>query len=301
MAYSGGYDGNSNSKGADNRVSYEVVAKPHLDSSWTYNAQCRLLNNFNAPEDLSFKESSVKDVSDNGRARAAARLQEALEASLRRAPSPPRKKHKASSALSSSPQATAAAHFAELAIPEREIRAEVTELLLQLREIREARADREFAVDILRQLELKEVTVKCLKTTKIAVELNQPYWRGGMVCAEVRERATSLVRKWRAMYRAEAGTSDAVAEAANQHTQSRRCRNVAMDLEEASYAHQQKVGKYVEIIEGVVDHLVRDPVAVRSIMRGVMSTKEFVKRAADELEQHKERERSLLLPIEHKG
>jgi len=296
MSYSGGYDGNSNSKGSDNRVSVEFTCKPQLDSAWSYDAQCRVLNNFNAEPDLSFKESSVKDVSDKGRERAAARLQEALEASLQRAPSPPRKKHKVASAHSSSPQAAVAAHFGELAIPDSEVRAEVTELLSQLREIRETRANRALSVDILRQLELKEVSVKCLKTTKIAVELNQPYWRGGMVTEEVRERATSLVRKWRAMYRAEAGTSDAVSEAANKQTLSRRCRNVAMDLEEASYAHQQKVSKYVEIIEGVVDHLLRDSVAVRSIMRGVTSTKDFVQRAASELEQHKERER--LLPIE---
>lgn len=296
-AYSGGYDGNSNSSGKDNQNSIEFTRKPILDPTWSYSSQVKFLDNFNAKPDLTFQESSVKDVSDNGRMRAAARLQEALEAALRKAPNPASKKRKIDSSLSSSPGKAIVAHFGGLAdIPEKELRAEVEEMLKHLKMIRENRGDRALAVDILRQLELTDVSVKCLKTTKIAVELNQPYWRGGMVCEEVRERATSLVRKWRAMYRAEAGTSDTVSEVANQETQARRCRNVSMDLEESAYAHQQKINRYVEIIEGVVDHLVRDPEAVRSLMRGAMSTKEFVKRAADELQQIREREKAL--PIE---
>merc|ERR1719277_487261 len=93
-----GSDGNSNSKGADNQCSLELNNRPKLDSAWSYPAQFRALSSYNAAEDLTFQENSVKDVTDRARTRAAARLQATLEEILRNAPQTPRIKNSQSPA-----------------------------------------------------------------------------------------------------------------------------------------------------------------------------------------------------------
>ena len=214
-----------------------------LDGSGEFKSQINALNRTQqkAEPDFTFSESTVKDVSDNGRMRAAAKIQEVLQQVIQTQTAPK------TVAISGS------ASFGDVELPDAEVRGDVKKLLRRLEGVRLggiSATDTEEVVDALRQLEQLPITVTCLKATKIAIELNQPCWKNFGPSGEVRERASSLVRRWRTMYRAEGGTDTAM-----KATQVRHCRNLSMDLEDCAHAVMQKLGSYMEIINGVAGYL----------------------------------------------
>ncbi|CAE8614227.1 unnamed protein product, partial [Polarella glacialis] len=194
-------------------------------------------------------ERSVKEVTDRGRVEGAARLQVALEEALENVPrlEPPTAKRKATEAFESDSLEPAIA--AEAAHVEAELRRDVRALLKPLQQLQQVRPSADSnaaALNIFRQLRRMQVSVDCLKATKIAIELNKPFWRGSQAAPEVRDAASSLVKSWRHMYRAqEAGGADGTSPAA----QARKCRLLCVDLEEYAHSKCPKSTLYCRLIE----------------------------------------------------
>lgn len=287
MSYSAGYDGNSNSKGAENKCSYEFSGKLQLDGSASCAAQVRVLAFANREEDLSFKESSVKDVTDKGRSQAAALVQNVLEQLLGASatPRPERTarieggvlKRKAGQISSEdTPASSSTAAPAE----EAEMRQEVRSAVQELQKIRLAGGARtNDAIEILHRLDLLPMTISCLKITKIAMEVNQGHWRDNQV-AMIRELSRDLVHRWRALFRGETGVpASAVTPAA---IGSQRLRTTAMFLEESCYTRIQAVAPYKALMQGVAERLLGDPQMARDLAVGGISAADFVKKVADE-------------------
>lgn len=288
MSYSGGYDGNSSSKGADNKNSYELgPGKLKLDGSTSCSAQLRVLQFANAEEDLSFKESSVQDITDKGRIQAAAMVQRVLEQLLgAEAVQPPRRtarvedgvlKRKAASAFG--PGASSSSSSTAAPPDEAEMRQQVRQGSADLQKIRLAGgAKRDDAKEIMHQLEDLPMTVSCLKITKIAIEVNQGHWRNNQD-AIIRDLSRDLLQRWKSLYRAETGASATVTAAP---IGSQRLRTTSMFLEENCYVHVQKAAQYKGLMEGVAERLQRDPEMARDVAVGRMPAPDFVKKVSDE-------------------
>lgn len=219
--------------------------------------------------DLAFKEKSVKDITDRGRAEGASRLQQALEEALQSLPPLPQP-------LPASVQEDVDS------LEEAELRRDVRDLvrpLASLREVGNSVARNTAVMEILLQLRKLQLTVSCLKATKVAAELNQPCWRGDKVSAEVRELAASLVRKWRAIYRSQVVAPATLSASAVR----RRCRNVAMDLEECTHGHFPRSVHYVQLVEAVCRFLLHDAERTRKLFSGTLATSDIVSKLAEVL------------------
>lgn len=257
-----------------------------LDGAWSFEAQIGAIKSCNKVDDLSFKEKSVKDVSDRGRTEGAARLQQVLEDVLSSAPSKPAKAATAAPKTNGLEQAE-----------ETEVRREVRGLLQVLQGLRTdggpVAKRNAIAMDVLRQLDSLNVSVACLKSTKIAAELNQPYWRGTEVSEEVRRYASSLVREWRAMYKAETGgTTSAISPA----VLARKCKSLSMDLEECAYGRHQRVAQYIEVVNCLCGVLKADYNAGKELLDGTLLPKQLVARAGDHIRRRLEKtKRSILV------
>mmetsp|Transcript_93006 Transcript_93006/g.259112 ORF Transcript_93006/g.259112 Transcript_93006/m.259112 type:complete len:275 (+) Transcript_93006:89-913(+) len=263
----------------EKQTSVMLPDKIQLDGAWSFQAQFDALKACNAQDDLTFKSNSVKDVSDRGREEGAARLQKALEIALSSDPARASRKRALPAPTSSAEQ-----------LEEVEVRREVRALLTTLQRLREdgphAKRD-ESAMGVLRQLGDLNVSVACLKATRIAAELNQPSWRGSEVSAEVRQYAAALVKEWRAMYRAETGSLGD--ETLSPAARSRKCRNLSMDLEACTHGRHQKVAHYIEAIEYLCRLIIADGQASRGLLAGTVASKDLVARALDEIRRRKER------------
>lgn len=283
-----GSDGNSNSKGGENQVSGEFSKQIQLSGGSSFQAQLNTLSRCGAEDDLTFREGSVKDVTDRGRTQAASKLESALKqaasaAGRRRSEHKPAVKRKAeqlgpaAGASSSSSSSSLSAHDKAEEI---EVRREVRVLLERLRGYRAGHQSEFVAVDALRLLEQIPVTVACLKATKVAAELNLPSWRVEGAPAELRARASSLVRRWRVMYKADEDGGDA-AQALPPAMVARVSRIVSMDLEETAFTHKQRTALYAEIVEAICALLEREPTSAVSLLTGSTTTKDFVGRVAE--------------------
>jgi len=142
------------------------------------------------------------------------------------------------------------------------------------------------ALHVMRQLSDLDVSVGCLKATKVAAELNQPFWRGTEVSADVRRFATSLVKEWRVMFRNETGTTEV---AMNPEVRSRKCRTISMDLEESAYGWCQKVAKYMEIVDWTCKIILGDGEVSKALLAGTLGCKELLTRAAEEVKRQRAR------------
>mmetsp|Transcript_63075 Transcript_63075/g.137043 ORF Transcript_63075/g.137043 Transcript_63075/m.137043 type:complete len:270 (+) Transcript_63075:66-875(+) len=236
-----------------------------------FKAHLSAIESCSSKDDLNFQERSVRDVSDAGRAQGAARLQAVLQEVLKRAVAP-----------KGSPPAS----LGELQLPESEVRREVQSLVRRLQELRDLgnSAGRNMEVgDVLRRLERLPVSAKCLKVSKVAVELNQPCWRASEA-ADIRERASALVRRWRAEFRARHGSPEETLS-----MQARRCRNLSMDLEEGAYGRSQGISAYADLVEALCLLLRRDPSAATGLMTGAVTGKDLVGRVAARCSQRKVR------------
>eukprot|EP00747_Dinoflagellata_sp_TGD_P167355 gnl/TRDRNA2_/TRDRNA2_191598_c0_seq1.p1 gnl/TRDRNA2_/TRDRNA2_191598_c0~~gnl/TRDRNA2_/TRDRNA2_191598_c0_seq1.p1 ORF type:complete len:680 (+),score=117.52 gnl/TRDRNA2_/TRDRNA2_191598_c0_seq1:141-2180(+) len=248
----------------------ETVVRP--DGSWSV-VEPPVTFDCGSPstlEDCSFEESSMQDVTDNMRMKAVSKLCLVIEEALRKSP----------------PPTSTGAALGALALPKAHVQEEVCAILQQLQMIRQAGVigHADTAVDALRELELLPVSVSCLKTTKIAAELNHPSWRDTTVPPEARERAASLVRRWRVMFRAE-GEGNL---ADSTHELTRKSRNVARDLEESCYDHSQRHGLYEEVISEVAEALMADQEAARGLVSGTVTSKERLQMAAKRIQHQKE-------------
>mmetsp|Transcript_54662 Transcript_54662/g.159509 ORF Transcript_54662/g.159509 Transcript_54662/m.159509 type:complete len:276 (-) Transcript_54662:34-861(-) len=258
--------------------------KAKLDGSWTFQAQFNALKTSQTQDDLTFRENSVKDVTDRGRQEGADRMQKALEIAWTATPPP---KPPGQKALQMTPGPGEA--------EEAEVRREVKVHLKTLQRLREEgpTSKRDASVmNVLRQLRDLNVSVACLKATKIAAELNQPCWRGNEVSAELRRYSSSLVKEWRTMYRVETGTPEPAMSAA---VRSRKSRRISMDLEESAYGRHQKVAHYMEVVDWTCKIIIGDNEVSNGLLAGTLPSKELLARSAEELRQQKAcRKRQLL-------
>jgi len=288
MGYSGGYDGNSNGGGAENKGSFEVLGKLQLDGSASCQQQSRILAYANREEDLSFKESSVKDITDKGRVKAAAMLQKVLEMLLgatAAAQSSAKTAHiedgilKRKAATAFGAGASSSSSSTNALVEDAPMRQEVREAMSQLKKIRLAGgASVDNAVElIIHRLSKQPMSASCLKITKIATEINQPVWRNHQV-AKIKESSADLVQRWRSLYRGETGASAA----APAPVGPQRLRTTSMFLEGSCHTLVQKVSLYVALMEAVAEQLQREPQAARELVIGGISSTEFVKKVADE-------------------
>jgi len=259
--------------------------RAQLDSSWSLEAQVGALKGSGAEDDLTFRESSVKDVTDRGRSQGAGQLQKALEHAMSAAPPKP----------APSAQPAAPAQTPEEKQREAELQRGVRELLLALRrswQEGESAKRTAAAMTVLRQLSGLKVSVACLKATRIAAELNQPCWKGSDVAPEVRGLATSLVRDWRAMYRAQEGGS---APALSPAVLARKCRTVSMDLEECAYGKQQKVATYSDLVEGLCRLLAESHETSSGLLAGTVAVKQLVARVDEQVRRVQTQKRRRLV------
>jgi len=263
--------------------------KASLDGSWNFQAQINALKSCGggggagsaggppSKDDLTFKESSVKDVTDRGRTEGAARLQKALEIALTEAP----------------PTAPRPAPKALMVKEEVDVRGKVKAHLGALQRLRydgKTKSRDSAALDILRQLDSLNVSVPCLKDTKIALELNQPCWRGNEVSADVRQYASSLVKQWRTMFRVETGTGEVAMAPA---VRSRKCRSRSMDLEECAYGQYQKVAQYMEVVDWTCKIIMADGKVSQGLLAGTLTSKALLTRAVEEVKRLKAHQKHL--------
>mmetsp|Transcript_49936 Transcript_49936/g.139838 ORF Transcript_49936/g.139838 Transcript_49936/m.139838 type:complete len:301 (-) Transcript_49936:44-946(-) len=276
--YFAGNDGNSNSGRADNNNSFILQDRPNLDSGWSFTQQfAALARSAITEDDRTFKESSVKDVTDKGRAQGSAKLHAALVEVCAKAPKA-RRKPSAGAVLDAAPGERLLPLKDLDGLTDAELRTEVGALCRRLQQFRAdgpSRANEENAASVLLELERLPVTVRCLKATKIAAELNLPFWRSNEIPPGVRDHASALVKRWRTMYRCEEGLPGGASAA----THERRCRNLATDLESTLHSHKQRVNEYSELIQGACALLHFDPEATRSLLQGGISAKDFATRA----------------------
>eukprot|EP00929_Paragymnodinium_shiwhaense_P009133 TRINITY_DN113183_c0_g1_i1.p1 TRINITY_DN113183_c0_g1~~TRINITY_DN113183_c0_g1_i1.p1 ORF type:complete len:321 (-),score=69.29 TRINITY_DN113183_c0_g1_i1:110-1072(-) len=290
--YFAGSDGNSNSKGAENRVSHvSEGSRFGLSGEWNFKAQLRALKDAaNTVVDYGFREGSVRDVTDKQRQAAHAKLESTLVEVLSR-PMTDKERKKAAKAEAAAKDAVRSGmsdgHVLPLKEPQEMSEAEMCQQVKVLcKRLQTLRKDGKHAsrdadsVEVLYELEHIPMSVKCLKVTKVAAELNQPCWRGPGVSAEIREHVTSLVRRWRSMYRQEEGLPDGASAA----THARRCRNLSMDLESAVHSRVQKVTPYAELVQAACALLYVEVASARSLLQGGIPTKDFVQRAARQLQ-----------------
>jgi len=253
--------------------SREVGSRIQLDGAWSFQAQLDALRACNREEDWTFKENSVKEVTDRGRTEATARLQKALgESQLM-----PRQKRKAIELENDEDRKITEAMKAA----EADVRKHVRALLAPLKDLEQVprSADSDAAaLAIFRQLRRLQVTVECLKSTRIAAELNKPRWRGANAAPEVRNAVTSLIKGWRSMYRAETGKSDVL-----DATRARKVRLQAVDLEEKIFAQCQRLKDYRRVMELVTEELMQCRDVSDRLLEGSLSGYDLVAKNAGRL------------------
>eukprot|EP00811_Abedinium_folium_P003815 NODE_13509_length_1161_cov_5.090909.p1 GENE.NODE_13509_length_1161_cov_5.090909~~NODE_13509_length_1161_cov_5.090909.p1 ORF type:complete len:297 (-),score=100.94 NODE_13509_length_1161_cov_5.090909:202-1092(-) len=268
MQSGGGGDGNG-AKRSDNSMVHNLEHKMQVSSGATsFEAQFRALAaGCTKPGDidLTFKEHTVKDVSDKGREKGSERLCTALHEVLSRArPSLPKKRK--ADALGMSGTAGLPAHL---------VHAQVQEALAELRELRQpgcSPAHRStHAAAVMRRLGQLPIDVKCLKMTKVALELNHAMWRGAEVSEDARQSAAVLVKRWRHMYKAECGLDVAVPPCS-----ARQCKSLAMDLEEGVYVLEQKRARYDCLIDAVCTRLREDLDVAHRLRSGATTAKDLI-------------------------
>ncbi|OLQ10445.1 hypothetical protein AK812_SmicGene5847 [Symbiodinium microadriaticum] len=322
----------------------EAGGKVQLDGAWSFKAQLNALGSVNQEEDFSFRQNSVKEVTDRGRAEGISRLQKVLQESAPALPTTS-KKRKATerslklgfscsfdlqrialkkdghggfqlvgNAILVDPVPQNVAYLKEAiqkkkkpnrvtcdadeismysqkededwvpedeetevnrgkskaALPagneddqkiakamdaaEAELRKNVLALLTPLRDLEQVAGQPESDTAVLaifRQLRRLNITTDCLKATRVALELNKPCWRGSKAAAPVRDAATSLIKSWRNMYRAEHGQSSESEEAAR----ARQLRLLAVDLEDKVFNQCHKMDHYCRAIESLSQDL----------------------------------------------
>eukprot|EP00933_Yihiella_yeosuensis_P048886 TRINITY_DN45342_c0_g1_i1.p1 TRINITY_DN45342_c0_g1~~TRINITY_DN45342_c0_g1_i1.p1 ORF type:complete len:286 (+),score=61.61 TRINITY_DN45342_c0_g1_i1:59-859(+) len=247
-------------------------AKVQLDGEWSFQAQFRALGACHVEDDLAFKESSVKDISDRGRSEGVLRFQTALEEGLSRSSSQLKGKRKAPEAEEDD-GGIAAASASDGKLIEAEVRRDVRALMVPLRELSQVSptpSTNAAVLEIFRQLRRLQVSVDCLKATKVAAELNQPCWKGDQVSQEVREAAASLVRRWRSMYKSQASTSD------EPKIDERKCRCMAVDLEACTHGQMPKTSMYCRSVEVLCEIIRRDADLCRRMVFGTESIQDLV-------------------------
>jgi len=220
--------------GAEKSGSVTLQNKPQLDGSRSLESQAKFISSFGAVDDLTFNERTVRDVSDRGRAKVVDELVSCLSLALQKGRE-----------LRRTAQAVAVAG------PPCKMQQEVRTQLDILRRVRASGkpADAPTARLPLQKLDLLAVDGLMLKRTKVALELNQDYWKSTSA-PEVRRLATGLVKKWRSIYhREEEGPS------------ARTLRNSATDLEDNAHGFAPQTVPYTELIEALLRRLQKPELA----------------------------------------
>jgi len=302
-----GGDGNSNSTGGSERkLAFEFSGSQiKLDGAWTWQAQFNALAACNHVVDCSFRDGSIRDVSDTGRMKGAAFLLQVLDEIIAAegVPTKRRKLNKGSiesliggGSTSSSSRAVVKVDTSGLS-PE-DVEKDCKFLVKELQRHRSEPASTvrdAMVMDILAHLEHLPMTLECLRKSRIAMELNDPFWRGKAIAEKVRDKASMLVRRWRAMLKVQApGIFEESAA-----TKERRCRNLSMDLEECAYGFSQsakKLGGYADLLDAIATHLRQNPKGVQGLLFGTAETKDFVSDVAKEVRCRFDSRKEVFLP-----
>lgn len=231
--------------------------QPQLDGSRSIEFQAKFISNFVASreDDLTFNERTVRDVSDRGRGKVVNDFMKGLATAFKKA-----------QANRKAEQSAARAAAAAAGQPSSRVIQDVQVQLEALRGIRarSETADEASARPPLDQLALLPMDALTLKKTKVAAELNQDYWKL-RAAPEVQRLVTSLIHKWRAIYRRE---EDGPSE--------RTLRNSAVDLEEVAHSLAPRTQAYGQLVEAVIRRL--SPELSLKILEGSESAKDIVGR-----------------------
>jgi len=241
----------------EKQASQTLSFRPQLDGSLKTESQAKYLSNFFAREDdLTFKEGSVKDVSDRGRAQVVNALMQALVVAFRQA-----------AAEEKAPAATVGA----AAIAPAWVLQDVLEQMEVLQQIRARGRPSEClsAAGPLRKLATLPIDSATLKRTKVALELNHDFWKKAPR-EEVRQMVAVLVRQWRNMYRSEQGTQT------RRGPSERSVRNLATDLEECAYSRAPKSSHYANLVQDLLQKLERAPGTAAGLLDGTQRSMDLV-------------------------
>nr|ABI14322.1 unknown [Pfiesteria piscicida] len=259
--------------GAEKKASKVLSQQPTLDSTKPVERQAKSLTAFFAQEDdLTFKESSVKNISDRGRTRVIDALVEALGVAAAAGEADARRKQRAAAAASESAPAVSAAPQSPPWVLE-----EVKTLLRSLLHIRTRgrAADILSAANPLTQLAALPIDSNVLKRTKVALELNNDFWKKSDV-PEIKNMVAVLVREWKNMFRNEKG---AAAARKPRVFSARVLRNAATDLEESVHSKSPRVAQYQELIKAVIERLGQAPEQGLRFLDGAETSLALVTRA----------------------
>lgn len=283
----GGDCGSSCGRAAgENRLSTELPPLVQLDGSWTFQAQFKALAACSAVDDLSFKENSVKCVTDRGRTEGALRLKTALQLAFT----------KCSAKESQKPEKVPSdAKKAPIDVEESHTRHEVQKLMRHLQSLEKAgpgaKRDQQ-ALDVLNELKRLPISVGCLKATKVPAELNKPCWKSSQVSEAVREKAALLVHSWRTLYRCQApGSLEGVSAA----FLPKRAQLLAVELEETIHGQFPRTRSYIETVEALCEVLQKELQFGRRMLTGGASAQEVVKHVVELLTLQKVQQKHKLL------
>mmetsp|Transcript_97970 Transcript_97970/g.204365 ORF Transcript_97970/g.204365 Transcript_97970/m.204365 type:complete len:289 (+) Transcript_97970:61-927(+) len=247
---------------------------PKLDSSWKLDRQLKALaaceTKVGKTDDLTFKESSIKDVTDRGRGQVVEALMEALEKAINIADEETRRlalvdrqmaKNLAGSSQSSS---QVPKHVYDEVKSHREA-------LARFR--KSGRTVDQPIAECLAQLGRLPIDARVLKETKVALELNHEFWRKSPETA-VRNYITELVTEWKNKFRAETGNYP---EPKKKVYSQRALKNTATDLEGAAYNRVPRLLEYQQVIKAILTRFLEAPKQAVGIMEGGRSSESVVK------------------------
>lgn len=222
---------------AEKQGSATLSHVPQLDATKPIEKQAAALSNvLDKVDDLTFKETTVRDVSDRGRQKVVDDLMRSLASGLKKLREQKRAEPASEDALAT--------------------QEEVSKQLGVLRGIRSKAGNPVAAAEPLRRLSSLPIDGQILRKTKVALELNNDFWKRSK-SPEVKQMVATLVRDWRAQFRKEEeGPSE------------RTLRNSASDLEQASHALAPRTVQYSGLVNAIVRQLDQVPGLAASIMDG---------------------------------
>lgn len=246
--------------GAEKKGVQNLQNQPTLNGGGSIEGQAASLARMgNSVDDLSFKERSVRDISDRGRAKTVEDIMRALATAFKS-----ERERKKTEQINAAAVAAAAGQ----AVPQSATQQAVCAQLDILRRIRaKGKAPNPYvAAAPLQTLAALPINSEILKRTKVALELNHDFWRK-TAPEDVRRMVNTLVREWKAAYRKE---EDGPSE--------RTLRNSAAEIEESAQNVAPRKKEYSALVDGLLRKFLTSPEVGTSILDGCERAQELVSR-----------------------
>jgi hypothetical protein len=229
---------------AENSAAGAVANGPQLGGTQSIESQATSLSRQqNKVDDLTFRERSVRDVSDRGRMKVMEDIMRSLAVGVKRE----REQQRAQKAGQTS-----------------QVEQDICSQVARLQEIRSSARDPAAAAEPLRRLAATRMDGLLLRKTKVALELNQDFWKR---CSslQVKQMVVTLVKDWRAVYRKE---EDGPSE--------RTLRNAAADLENSTHVLAPRTAQYSNLVNALLGRLEQVPSIASSIIDGRQGSLDLV-------------------------